>query len=116
MRSDKLKTRKDGENIVVYLKGNLDVHESSKLEESLDDLRIKNPDYNFILEMHDVEHMSSSGLRVLVALMRELNSKGRELRLCRLSRPVEKIFGIVELLDMFNIYKTESAALKGIHE
>ena len=116
MTSDLFQTKKEGENIIVYLKGKLDIHQSSEIEVSLDDLRTKNPNSNIIIEMSEVEHMSSSGLRILVALMRELNVNGRELRLCKLSKSVEKILEIVELADMFDIYKTEASALRGVRE
>ena len=116
MASDQLQIKEKDENIIVYLNGKLDVQRSSQIELSLDDLRVKNPNSNIILEMSRVEHMSSSGLRVLVALMRELNAKGYVLRLCKLSKSVEKIFEIVELTDMFDIYKTEDSALKGLRE
>jgi anti-sigma B factor antagonist len=56
--------------------------------------------------------MSSSGLRVFVSLMRMLRENNRALKLTNLSVAVKKVFEVVELMDMFEIYDSEEAALK----
>ncbi|MBV6493487.1 MAG: hypothetical protein LDLANPLL_01510 [Turneriella sp.] len=107
-----LRTKEVGSYIIAYLKGRLDVHLSGEIEKELMALSEKNPDVDFILNLEGIEYMSSSGLRILVALMRHLKTKNRKLKLCSLNLAVKKIFEVVELMDMFDIYDTEEAALK----
>jgi len=106
-----LKTKEVGDNIVIYLKGRLDVHLSTEIEKETNDIINDNPNSSLVMNLEDVEYMSSSGLRVLVASMRILKSKDQNLKLCHLNPAVKKVFEVVELMDMFDIYDTEKQAL-----
>ena len=106
-----LKTREVDNNVVVYLAGRVDVHLASEIEGELNDLIKQYGDRNFVLNLDEVEYMSSSGLRVFVSLMRNLKESERALKLSNLSVGVNKIFEVVELMDMFEIYNTEEEAL-----
>ena len=107
-----LKIKETDKFVVVYLAGRIDVHLASEIESELTDLIEKNSTKSFILNLTDVEYMSSSGLRVFVSLMRTLKESGRTLRLSNLSVAVHKIFEVVELMDMFEIFKTEEDSLQ----
>ena len=108
-------TKEASDNIIIYLAGRLDVHTSSDIEVQLDDFRLKNPDKNLIFDMSRVEYVSSSGLRMLVSLMRALNAANKTLKLCQLGEVVAKVFAVVELMDMFDIYDDEASAIQGKH-
>ncbi|MCB1173708.1 MAG: STAS domain-containing protein [Leptospiraceae bacterium] len=97
--------------LVIELSGRIDVHLASEIEDSIADLITKNSSQTVLLNLTDVEYMSSSGLRVFVSLMRTLNEKSRQLKLCNLSSAVRKVFEVVELMDMFDIYESEEEAL-----
>jgi len=107
-----LRTKEVGNTIVAYLKGRLDVHISGEIEKDLMQLSDKNPDSDFVLNLEGIEYMSSSGLRVLVALMRHLKTRNRKMKLCNMNVAVKKIFEVVELMDMFDIYPSEEEALR----
>lgn len=108
-----LETRAAGDSIVAYLKGRIDVHMASEIESHLQKIIKDSPDFNIVLNLKDVEYMSSSGLRVFVSIMRLLRETNHSLKLTNLSVAVKKVFEVVELMDMFEIYETEEAALKG---
>ena len=108
-----LKHKEITDNIVFYLKGRLDVHLSTEVEKEINDIIQQFPDKNILVNLDDVEYMSSSGLRVLVASMRILKANDKELKLCNLNPAVKKVFEVVELMDMFDIYDTEADALAG---
>lgn len=95
---------------IIYLSGRMDVHLASEVERELGDIIQKSPN-NVVLNLEDVEYMSSSGLRVFVSLMRNLKEKNRTLKLCNLSVAVRKVFEVVELMDMFDIYSSEEEAV-----
>jgi len=104
-------TREENNHIIVYLKGRIDVHLASEIESELMKLIKQNPNKDFILNLSDVEYMSSSGLRVFVSIMRYLKERNRNLKLSNLSLAVKRVFEVVELMDMFDIYNDESDAL-----
>ncbi len=107
-----LETKEASQSIIAYLKGRIDVHMASEIEAGLQKIIKDNPNRNIILNLKDVEYMSSSGLRVFVSLMRLLRENNRSLKLTNLSVAVKKVFEVVELMDMFEIYDTEETALK----
>lgn len=97
--------------IIVYLKGRMDVHYSTEVENELN--RIIDSGMNkLLLSLEGVEYLSSSGLRVFIAISRKLQEKGGQLKLMKLNETTKKIFKIVELLDMFDVYENEEEALK----
>lgn len=104
-------TREENNHIIVYLKGRIDVHLASEIESELMKLIEQNPNKDFILNLSDVEYMSSSGLRVFVSIMRYFKERNRNLKLSNLSLAVKRVFEVVELMDMFDIYNDESDAL-----
>lgn len=106
-----LQTKKVGNVIVVYLQGRLDVHLSADIEKEINKLIKDEPSAHLLLNLAGVEYMSSSGLRIFVSTMRILKESNRKLKLCNMNSAVKKIFEVVELMDMFEIYETEDEAI-----
>ena len=106
-----LKTKKVGNVIVVYLYGRLDVHLSADIEREINKIIKDEPAAHLLLNLQDVEYMSSSGLRIFVSTMRILKETNRKLKLCNINSAVKKIFEVVELMDMFDIHESEGEAL-----
>ncbi len=107
-----LKTKKVNNVIVIYLAGKLDVHVSAEIEKEINKIIGSEPETHLLLNLSQVEYMSSSGLRIFVSTMRILKESNRKLKLCNMNSAVMKIFEVVELMDMFDIYSNEEAALK----
>jgi anti-sigma B factor antagonist len=106
-----LSVKEVGDNLVVYIGGRMDVHLAAEVETEIGRVIQQVRSGSVILNLDDVEYMSSSGLRVFVSLMRTLKDSNRKLKLCNLSNAVRKIFEVVELMDMFDIYDTEEEAM-----
>jgi len=107
-----LKTKKSNNVIVIYLAGRLDVHLSADVEKEINKIISDDAASHLLLNLQDVEYMSSSGLRIFVSAMRILKESKRKLFLCNMNSAVKKIFEVVELMDMFDIYETEEEALR----
>ncbi|HSV95579.1 MAG TPA: STAS domain-containing protein [Spirochaetota bacterium] len=107
-----LKTRKVGNVIVIYLHGKLDVHVSADVEKEINRIIEQEAQSSLLLNLGQVEYMSSSGLRIFVSTMRALKESKRKLVLCNMNNSVKKIFEVVELMDMFEVYETEEEALR----
>jgi anti-anti-sigma factor len=107
-----LKTKKVDNAVVIYLSGRLDVHLSAEIEKEINTIIQTESDCHLLLNLKDVEYMSSSGLRIFVSTMRILKEAKRKLKLCEMNNAVKKIFEVVELMDMFDIHDTEDDAIK----
>ena len=64
-----------------------------------------------LLDMYDVSFMSSSGLRALLLLRRDLLANGGELRLCALRDHVREVFVLTGFTQVFDIYPNRAEAL-----
>lgn len=95
---------------IIYLKGRLDVHYSTEVETEINKL-ISEGKKKLVVSLHDVEYLSSSGLRIFIAISRKLKELNGQLKLIKLNETARKIFKIVELIDMFDIYDSEEEAL-----
>ncbi len=95
---------------IVYLQGRLDVHYSAEVEEEINKL-INDGKVKLLIDLAGIEYLSSSGLRIFIAISRKLKEVNGTLKLMRLSETTRKIFKIVELIDMFDIYDNEDDAL-----
>lgn len=98
--------------LILSLKGRMDVKGASEVEDSLKKVILENHPLDVLLNLEEVEYMSSSGLRIFVSIMRILSEKNRKMKMCNLSQAVIKVFEVVELMDMFRIYHTEEEALQ----
>ena len=107
-----LKKKKVDNVVVIYLAGRLDVHLSAEIEKEINNVIQTEPDCHLLLNLKDVEYMSSSGLRIFVSTMRILKESKRKLKLSNMNSAVKKIFEVVELMDMFDLYESEEEALK----
>lgn len=96
---------------IIFLKGRLDVHYSSEVEAEINKL-IEQGKKKLVISLNDIEYLSSSGLRIFIAISRKLKEIDGQLKLIKLNETALKIFKIVELIDMFDIYNSEEEALK----
>ncbi len=107
-----LKTKKVDNVVEIFLSGRLDVHLSAEIEKEINNIIQNQPDKHLLLNLKEVEYMSSSGLRIFVSTMRILKESKRKLKLCNMNSAVKKIFEVVELMDMFDIHENEDDAIK----
>jgi anti-anti-sigma factor len=105
-----LKTRKEGKVTIIELEGRLDVHLSLEIEQAVNDIIDKGEKY-LLFDLEGVQYLSSSGLRIFIAAMRKLKSIDGSLKLANMSDSVKKIFKVVELIDLFEIYDSVDEAL-----
>jgi stage II sporulation protein AA (anti-sigma F factor antagonist) len=99
---------------VAYPAGRLDVAVSAELEDQLMKVVEENSLEGLVLNMENVEYMSSSGFRVAIALLRKLSDKGGSLRICSLKPAVKRIFDVIELTSLFEIFETEDEAITSL--
>jgi anti-anti-sigma factor len=97
---------------ILALSGRLDTETSADLELALQDLQAAGAAH-FLIDMADIGYVSSAGLRVLLALAKQLDGGRGSLRLCNLNAAVTQVFDVAGFSKLFLIYPTRAAALAG---
>jgi serine/threonine-protein kinase RsbW len=72
---------------------------------------------HILLDLAQVSFLSSSGMRALLLVRKELLShKGGELRLCALQPQVREVFELTGFTRVFNIHQTRDEALRAFRQ
>ena len=104
--------RQNGDVTVLVLAGQMllddgDLVFGKRIRELVDRGLVK-----VVLDLHDVTYIDSSGVGMLVAKMKTLKEKGGDMRLARLNRRAESLFGLLKLLTVFETFQDEGAAVR----
>lgn len=102
-------TRK-GEIVFVELAGDIDMHRSMDLRESLLEVMGQKPPVTLI-DMTQVSFMDSSGLATLVEALQLAHRFEGQLKLVGVQKRVRSIFEISRLDSIFPMYESQGEAL-----
>ena len=110
MKNVGVKKLDDGK-VIVSLSGRIDVISANEIETELIELVDSESAKYMVMNLENVEYMSSSGFRVAIAVLRNLKEKGGSLKLCCVQEEVLRVFDVIELTPLFEIYDNEEEAL-----
>ena len=65
-----------------------------------------------VLDLSRLRFVDSSGLGAFISLLRKLNAKGGDLKLCGMSKPVRAVFELVRMHRVFEILATREEAVR----
>ena len=99
---------KDGIKL-VYLIGSLDTNTSPNAEAKFKELLDGNT-RKIVVNLEQLEYISSSGLRVLLGTAKKLKASGGDLPLCHSNDIVQEVFDISGFSSILNIFQTEEEA------
>ncbi|MGH8122568.1 MAG: STAS domain-containing protein [Rudaea sp.] len=97
---------------VLVLRGRLDTDTAADMELALQDL-LAAGERDFLIDLGGVIYVSSAGLRVLLALAKQLDGGKGSLRLCGLNPTVTQVFEVAGFSKLFAIFKDRATALAG---
>lgn len=95
---------------VVTVKGRVDSSNAANLDASLQGL-VDEGNANIVLDMSEVEYMSSAGLRAVVSALREAKKKRGDVRLAMPSPRVAEVFELAGLKPLFMTYDNLTTAV-----
>ncbi len=98
---------------VLPLEGEIDLHVSPTISESLRALVAKKPK-KLVVDLSKVTYIDSSGLAVLIEGMQNVGNYGGAFSLVGLQESVRPIFHIARLDQVFRIYPDQEAALAAV--
>jgi anti-anti-sigma factor len=105
-----IQTRKEKNVLVVVVKGRMDAVTAPTFEETLQDL-IATGENGFLIDLSDLQYISSAGLRSFLVLAKKLKPQGGDLLFAGLQGPVDEVFKISGFYSIFKIFDSVEAAL-----
>lgn len=101
---------KDGVT-VVYFFGKMDTRTSPDAEKYLNRL-IDDGDNNILMNFEELDFISSTGLRVILATGKRLMGSNGKLTMCNANITVNDVLGMSGFNKMFGVFDTEEEALQ----
>ena len=104
--------RKEGDAVIVSVRGEIDLQNSPELRTELLDLVVKHSPQRLVLNLAQVPYMDSSAIAVLVELLQKIRKNSGRVYLTNLQPRVKGLLEIARLGSIFGIVNDESEALK----
>ncbi len=97
---------------VLRVKGRIDSSNAQEFEDAL--LKAVEEHSNVVVNLQEVEYLSSAAIRALIAALKE--TRGRTLRkgnlvLAETPAKIHEVFDLAALTSLFEFYKDETAAV-----
>jgi anti-sigma B factor antagonist/stage II sporulation protein AA (anti-sigma F factor antagonist) len=108
-----LHAKKEKNAMVISVRGRLDTLTSPDFENQLSGM-ISEGESLFLLNLSEVEYISSAGLRSILSIAKKLKNHDGKICLAGLKGPAEEVFKISGFLSLFKSYASEEAALKEV--
>ena len=99
-----IKSDISSKNIVISLIGRLDTITSPQLEEEINSFSLENIE-TVILDLKELEYISSAGLRVVLMIHKKMNKLGWQLKLINVNDMILNIFDMTGMSEFLNIQK-----------
>ena len=95
---------------VMSVSGRVDSSTAPELESQLTKV-VDGGQYHIVLDLKDVEYMSSAGLRAMVSTLKKVKRVNGDLRLANPSARVEEVLRLAGLTSIFSIHSTQEEAV-----
>ncbi|MBI3363264.1 MAG: STAS domain-containing protein [Chloroflexi bacterium] len=105
-----ISTNEEGRASVMKLNGRVDSATAPDLESALKKL-VEGDKTRIVLDLADVEYMSSAGLRAMVSTLKAVKRVNGDLRLASPSPRVEEVLRLAGLTSIFSIYPNQKDAV-----
>jgi anti-sigma B factor antagonist len=103
-------THDNGAVSVVAVSGRVDSATAPDLENALKKL-VDAEKTQLVLDLMDVEYMSSAGLRAMVSTLKSVKRVNGDLRVANPSPRVEEVLRLAGLTSIFSIYRSRDEAV-----
>lgn len=104
--------RRDG-CLILCLDGRLDATGSKLFEEKILAM-VEGGETRFVIDLSQLNYVSSSGLRVFLLASQRLTPAGGKLIICSVQEPVSQVFEIVGFSSIFSILSSKDEALQNL--
>jgi len=94
----------------IKINGYLDSSTFPKLQDRLT-REIKDKKYHFLLDLQDLDYVSSAGLGVLMGILRQVRDKQGDLKIVNMSEKIRRVFNLLGFSRLMQVYSDEQGAL-----
>lgn len=105
-----IKTRKVDDITVVEVFGILDTQSSGAASDEMNRI-IKEGNNKMLVNLEYLEYMSSSGLRILLRIAKQLSTAGGTLKVCNPAGAVKEVMDISGFSNFLDLHDSENGAL-----
>ena len=102
--------RDEGDTKVVMLHGKLDTNTTPGAEGEINSLLDAGAN-KLLVNFEQLTYISSSGLRLLLALAERMKSSGGDLKVCALNEMATEVFEVSGFSSILNVFASEADAL-----
>jgi anti-sigma B factor antagonist len=108
----KLETSEENDILTVRLEGSLDGKTAPEVREQLQ--RFLPANSKLILDLSNVDYLSSAGLRLLLVLYRELTARKGKLALLGVSEDIRTVMSHTGFLSFFTLVESAVEAVQAV--
>ena len=115
LKGDKMQfvhTTQDQILIITPEIDSLDAKDSPEFKTKVIDLITHNEFHQVIFDLHRLQFIDSTGLGTFLSVLRVLNTKGGELKLARMNKPIRTMFELVSMHKIFEIFNSTEEAIR----
>ncbi len=106
-----LKIRKNGDNYIIDVNGEMDLYNSYKLKELVMKMLDKKVG-RFVINLQNVDYIDSSGIGALIYICSTIKKMGLKLVITNIHGSVKKVIELTKLMGYFPIAPTIDEALQ----
>ena len=106
----KITQRVEGDVTVFLPEGRIDTQAATDMDQALQ-AAVSAGKHNMVVDMSGVDYISSTGLRVLAAVLVKSRAEGGDMKLAALNPRVTRVFRIIGFDVLMSIHDTPEAAI-----
>ena len=95
---------------VLSLSGRLDAYSATEVEKKLDSL-LESGQNRLVINLENLEYISSSGLRVFLAALKKAKKVQGDVKLACMKPFIKEVFDIAGFSQLFGIFDTQETAV-----
>ena len=99
--------------VILALSGKLDATTAKTFEDRILGV-INSGTQRLVVDLSQLDYVSSSGLRVLILAAKRLQTVGGKIVLCSMKDQVRQVFDLAGFSSMLSIYGSRDEAIKGL--
>lgn len=104
----------DGVTIVAVNVAELDAANAETLRREM--ATVLKDAHNLVLDMGAIQFVDSRGCGAILSCLKQVSSRGGDLKLCRVSRPVSKTFELIRMASICEIVNTREEAVQAFQK
>jgi anti-sigma B factor antagonist len=107
-----IQERQDGDVTVLTLTGEITLDDGDLLFRKRIHELVERGRTQVVLDLAGVTFIDSAGVGMLAAKLKTVREKGGDLRLARISTRGQRLFGIMKILIIFQVFDDEASAIR----